>query len=385
MSFVSRRTRVRTATAAAVIIALGLTAPQVSASGVSDQRREVERIADQLDAIADRIGQLDEDYGAAQDRKDALDIEIADLSAKVAAQQGELAELQAKLTDIALDRFTSSGSGQLSPLLSTAEAYTDSQQKAAIAEVALDTGTVDADGIAAQVTELEKQQQQLADKQAEAAQLIVYLDAKKAEADQLETQYQQQYADAQARLGSLIQQEQERRAAQAAAAQAAAWQAANGGGNNGGGGNGGGNEPIRGGGNGPAAAPAPTPSEPVSAPPVSGRAGTAVSAAYGQLGVPYRFAASSPGVAFDCSGLTKYAWAQAGVSLPHQSRAQFAATPRVPTDQAQPGDLIFYYSPIGHVAIYIGGGQLIHAPRTGDVVKIAAVNWGKVVGVTRPG
>ena len=82
---------------------------------------------------------------------------------------------------------------------------------------------------------------------------------------------------------------------------------------------------------------------------------------------------------------TKYAWAQAGVSLPHQSRAQFAATPRVPTDQAQPGDLIFYYSPIGHVSIYIGGGSLIHAPRTGDVVKISAVNWGKVVGVTRPG
>ena len=60
-------------------------------------------------------------------------------------------------------------------------------------------------------------------------------------------------------------------------------------------------------------------------------------------------------------------------------------SPHVPEDQAQPGDLIFYYSPIGHVAIYIGGGQLIHAPHTGDVVKVAAVNWGKVVGVGRPG
>jgi peptidoglycan DL-endopeptidase CwlO len=110
-----------------------------------------------------------------------------------------------------------------------------------------------------------------------------------------------------------------------------------------------------------------------------------VSAATGQLGVPYRYAASIPGVAFDCSGLTKYAWAQAGVYLPHQSRQQFASSPRVPKEQAQPGDLIFYYSPISHVAIYLGGGRLVHAPATGDVVKISAVNWGKVVGVTRPG
>jgi cell wall-associated NlpC family hydrolase len=114
-------------------------------------------------------------------------------------------------------------------------------------------------------------------------------------------------------------------------------------------------------------------------------AGIAASAAQGQLGVPYKFAASSPGVAFDCSGLTKYAWGKAGVYLPHQSAAQYASTPHVPKDQAQPGDLIFYYSPIGHVALYLGGGMMIHAPATGDVVKIVAVNWGKVVGVSRPG
>ncbi|HTH07826.1 MAG TPA: NlpC/P60 family protein, partial [Ilumatobacteraceae bacterium] len=121
------------------------------------------------------------------------------------------------------------------------------------------------------------------------------------------------------------------------------------------------------------------------APPVSGKAGIAVQAAYGQLGVPYRFAAESPGVAFDCSGLTKYAWGRAGVYLPHQSRAQYAAVPHVTRDQIQPGDLVFYYSPIGHVGIYIGNGLLIHAPNTGDVVKISAVSWSKVVGIGRPG
>ena len=81
-----------------------------------------------------------------------------------------------------------------------------------------------------------------------------------------------------------------------------------------------------------------------------------------QLGVPYRFAAESPGVAFDCSGLTKYAWGQAGVYLPHQSGAQYGSIPHVSQSEIQPGDLIFYKSPIGHVAIYIGGGSMIHAP-----------------------
>lgn len=110
-----------------------------------------------------------------------------------------------------------------------------------------------------------------------------------------------------------------------------------------------------------------------------------MSAAYSQLGVPYKFATASPGVNFDCSGLTKYAWGRAGVSLPHQSGAQYAALPHVSKSDVQPGDLIFYYSPIGHVGIYVGNGQLIHAPQTGDVVKVSAVNWGKVVGIGRPG
>lgn len=121
------------------------------------------------------------------------------------------------------------------------------------------------------------------------------------------------------------------------------------------------------------------------APPPSSRAGVAVNAALGQQGVPYRYATSSPGVAFDCSGLTKYAWAQAGVYLPHQSRAQYASIPHVAKGSAQPGDLIFYYSPISHVGVYLGGGQFVHAPNTGSVVKVAGVNWGKVSGVGRPG
>jgi cell wall-associated NlpC family hydrolase len=119
--------------------------------------------------------------------------------------------------------------------------------------------------------------------------------------------------------------------------------------------------------------------------PVSGLAGTAINAAMGQLGVPYRYATSNPGVSFDCSGLTHYAWGQAGVYLPRNSRAQAAALPHVPPASAQPGDLIFYYSPISHVGIYLGGGQLVHAPNSGTTVKVSSVNWSKVTVVGRPG
>ena len=117
----------------------------------------------------------------------------------------------------------------------------------------------------------------------------------------------------------------------------------------------------------------------------SGLAGVAIQAALGQLGVPYRDAQASPGVAFDCSGLTYYAWAQAGVNLPRNSRMQAAAIPRVPIAAAQPGDLLFYYSPISHVGIYLGNGQLVHSPNTGTEVKVGNVNWSKVVAVGRPG
>jgi cell wall-associated NlpC family hydrolase len=109
-----------------------------------------------------------------------------------------------------------------------------------------------------------------------------------------------------------------------------------------------------------------------------------VRAALSQLGVPYRFAAASPGVAFDCSGLTMWAWAQAGVSLPHFAAAQYAMLPHVPLDQLRPGDLVFFYRDVSHVGIYLGNGQFIHAPHTGDVVKISPLSGRNLIGAARP-
>src|SRR5215207_9316611 len=129
----------------------------------------------------------------------------------------------------------------------------------------------------------------------------------------------------------------------------------------------------------PASSPAPTP--PSNA--VSGNVGAVIRYAYAQLGKPYQWGATGPG-AFDCSGLTMMAWAQAGVSLPHSSRAQIGIGRQVTRSELQPGDLIFRYSPISHVSLYVGNGQQISATHTGSTVKLQSAFQSEIVGYSRP-
>lgn len=130
---------------------------------------------------------------------------------------------------------------------------------------------------------------------------------------------------------------------------------------------------------------APAPTVPVGLPPApSPAAGVAVGEALRQLGRPYVFGTNGPDT-FDCSGLTQWAWAKAGVAMPHYTVSQFRAFPRVALDQLQPGDLVFFNVDLGHMGMYIGNGQLVQAPRTGEVVKITPVNARTVVGAVRPG
>jgi cell wall-associated NlpC family hydrolase len=114
------------------------------------------------------------------------------------------------------------------------------------------------------------------------------------------------------------------------------------------------------------------------------RAQAVITAARSQLGVPYRYTHAEPGVGFDCSGLAMWAWGRAGVSLPHSSAEQYAVLPHVARKDLRPGDLLFFYSPIHHVAIYLGHGRMIHAPHTGEHVRIQAVYWRYFVGAARP-
>jgi cell wall-associated NlpC family hydrolase len=117
--------------------------------------------------------------------------------------------------------------------------------------------------------------------------------------------------------------------------------------------------------------------------PASGQAAVAVRFAYAQLGKPYQWGASGPS-SYDCSGLTMASWAAAGVSLPHSSSAQYGSGQHVSQSDIQPGDLVFFGSPIHHVGLYIGGGNMIHAPHTGTYVEIAPAFRGDYVGAVRP-
>jgi len=117
----------------------------------------------------------------------------------------------------------------------------------------------------------------------------------------------------------------------------------------------------------------------------SGVGSTVVNAAMAQLGKPYVWAAAGPS-SFDCSGLVQYAYAAAGISLPHSSGGQASMGTAVSRSQLQPGDVIAFYSPVSHVGIYIGNGQMVHAPTSGDVVKVASIDvMGSITAMRRIG
>ena len=118
--------------------------------------------------------------------------------------------------------------------------------------------------------------------------------------------------------------------------------------------------------------------------PVSGRAKIAVDTAMAQIGDRYSYGAAGPD-AFDCSGLTMYSWGAAGVSLPHSSGGQMGYGTPVSSDQLQPGDLVFYYHPVHHVAIYIGNGLIVHASNYSHPVGVAGVFSMPYAGAVRVG
>jgi len=117
---------------------------------------------------------------------------------------------------------------------------------------------------------------------------------------------------------------------------------------------------------------------------ISGRAGIAIKFAFKQIGDRYVFGADGM-IYWDCSGLTMRAYQAAGVNLPHSSAAQSHMGKSIPFNQKKPGDLLFFGRPVSHVGIYIGGGKMVHAPRTGSRVKIAEANLGskRLVAVRR--
>lgn len=116
----------------------------------------------------------------------------------------------------------------------------------------------------------------------------------------------------------------------------------------------------------------------------SGRAATALRYALAQVGKSYVYGAAGPN-AFDCSGLTMRAWGAAGVGLPHSSNAQQGSGMRVSEGDLQPGDLVFYYSPVSHVGMYLGNGLIVHAANPSQGVRVSSLHLMPYSGAVRPG
>ena len=364
---------------------ISLVESPAGAGSVDDAKRKVGQIADQLEAAEEEVDRLSEELAIAVENKRQLEVEIVSTEVEIAAKQTELGGVQGQMSDLAIEAFVGGGrGGSISGLLAPGGGPNESVQRQYLTEIALNVGLASSDQLDALISDLDDLQGRLERDRAGAEDLAARITRDEVTTENEIDKLVALNTKAERELGQAISAERARRAAAAAAAARADAERITGGRDNGGGGGGGGGNGGGGGGNGGGGS-NPEPFDPGSVPPSSSRGAIAVAAAKSQIGVRYIKYMSREGVGFDCSGLTGWAWGKAGVSIPHQSRQQFNTTAHVPIAYIEPGDLIYFYSPITHVGIYIGGGMMVDAPGPGRFVRLAAVTFSKVVGVSRPG
>ena len=347
-----RRARQLTALVAVALVTTLLTTAGAGADPIADKRAEASRLASQLDAQNNRLSVLAERVDAARLKADELNASTAKAEAKLAAATAQSDAAKGRLKDMAVDAYVRGGTAPAASLTGP--------DNPAIRQGYLDqlvSGQNDAlDAMREAQLSLKEQRAtlQAARSQANAALASVAKDERAAAA--AEAQVRASLNKAKGELGTLVAAEQARRDAADRARSQAALRASR-------------SRPAN---FGPA-------------PPVGHGAAAAVQAAMAQLGKPYQWGGSGPN-SFDCSGLTMWAWRAGGVGLSHSAAAQYGETTHISLADIQPGDLLFYGSPISHVGIYVGGGQMINAPHTGDVVRYAPINHGGMpVGIGRPG
>lgn len=337
-------------------------------------QEQARKLAAELDQLDQKTNDLDEQYNDARLQLDGLRQKLADNQAQVDAARAQLDTNRADAQRYAIEAFV--GNSDDSGLVGIADdAIEESQRRTYLASRYGDSEQV--------VEGLVAAQKDLADQEADLSAANDKVEAKQAEIENAKTQLEATIknrrdlaAGVQGQLEEALKAEQARLAAEAEAkakaeAEAAARRAA----------------AARRvpavavqaaapGSSGSAARAmtvvASSPPAAASTTPVPAGAPTAVEVALAQQGDPYRWAASGPD-SFDCSGLIMFAYKAAGVSLPHSSRALRGMTERISVDELQPGDLVFGGSPVHHVGMYIGDGQMVHAPHSGDVVRVASV------------
>jgi cell wall-associated NlpC family hydrolase len=359
-----RSNRVRRSVAIAVV---GLTAGLLLAPGnaqgdtIESKRAEAARLQSAIDENGRRTSALSEQINGAQYKLDQAQAQIAEAQARIDAAKAESNRLEDLLAKRAVQIYK--GAGNTSPLDAVDVGNVNeiaARRKYASAASNHDNALVDELTRAREALAVQKAQQEEIKEAAQSERDS--LAAARQEIEAANARQHELLSQVKGELAALVRQEAERReaAARARSAQLTAARSSSVGSSR------------------------DTGSDPGNYPAPSGGAAAAVAFARAQIGKPYQYAASGPDT-YDCSGLTMMAWRAGGVSMPHYSGAQYSMFPRVPMSALQPGDLVFW-GPGGsnHVAMYVGGGTLITAPRTGDVVKYSPI-YGSPIGAVRPG
>ncbi len=334
---------------------LGLALVPAVAQGdtIGDKKAEAARIEAEITANGRKADALSEQINGAQYRLDQAQAQITAAESRIKAAEAESGRLEKLLAKRAVQIYK--GAGNTTPLDAVDVqniSELSARRKYASAASNKDNSLVSQLTKAREDLATQKAQQQTVKDQAQSERDS--LASTKQAIDAANAKQRQLLGSVNGQISSLISQQ---KAAETAAATARVAAAARSPRNTGGGGGGGSDPGV----------------SPGNFPPPSGAAGAAVAAAESKLGSPYVYAAAGPDT-FDCSGLVMWAYAQAGIGLPHYSGAQYGQTVHISRDALQPGDLIFY-GPGGsdHVGIYVGGGTMIHAPHTGDVVRYASI------------
>jgi cell wall-associated NlpC family hydrolase len=385
----SARSRAAAVIAATLVFATAgafTTTALAHATPQSDLASEQQKAADleaQIEANGNRVSQLDEQYTSAQLAIENATAQIAADQQALDAKQRQTEAVRGQLASRAAELYM--GAGNPAPLASLDVSNArELGSRTAYAGAAAEQDRQLLDDVKVAVEQLGLQQASLEKAKAAAVKQRDQLDAARREITQATRDQQSLLGQVNGHIKTLVEQIQAEKAAEEAAQaratmerlarqQAQAQQTATTSGSSSSGGSSSGGSPTP---------PTDLGSDP-NLPAPSSQAQVAIDTAKAQLGKPYVYAASGPDT-FDCSGLTMYAWAAAGVSLPHNAEAQFNSLPHVSQSQLQPGDLVFYGAPIHHVGMYVGGGTMIEAPYTGVDVRYHTIYRPDYAGGARP-
>ncbi|MDX3075236.1 NlpC/P60 family protein [Streptomyces sp. NPDC088354] len=318
------RVTVLTATAAAAV------ALSAQAAQAAPAKQSVKSVKAKVDALYEQAEQATEKFNGAKEKQQQLQKQVEDIQDEVAREQAGLNDLQDELGTLASAQYRSGGIDPTLQLFLSADPDSYLDKASTLDQLS----TKQAEGL----QQIAEKKRTLNQQKAEAASKLSELDETRTELGKKKKEVQGKLAEAQRLLNSLT-------AAQRAAVAAADARASRS------------NERVNLGNDTPA----------------SGRAAAALAAAQTKLGSPYVYGATGPS-SFDCSGLTSWAYAQAGVGIPRTSQSQAYAGTHLSMSQLQPGDLVIFYGDMHHVALYAGNGMVLHAPRTGTVVRYESIN-----------